>query len=63
MDVFKITFLLYIVQEHLFSTVPRSLLVFSYVFQSLSLVYLPNEPHLVPVLGLTIKKLRQITCS
>lgn len=56
MDVFKIAFLLY----KKISTVPRSLLVFSYVFQSLSLVYLPNEPHLVPVLGLTRKKLRKI---
>ena len=37
------------------STVPRFLLVLSYVFQSLSLVYLPNGPHLVPVLGLTTK--------
>lgn len=56
MDVFKITFLLY----KKISTVPRSLLVFSYVFQSLSLAYLPNEQHLAPVLGLTRKNLRKI---
>ena len=43
------------------STVPRSLLVLSYVFQSLSLVYLPNGPHLVQVLGLTTKIFRQIS--
>lgn len=57
MDIFKIAFLLY--KKN--STVPRSLLVLSYVFQSLSLAYLPNGPHLVQVLGLTIKILRQIS--
>lgn len=56
LDVFKITLLLY----YKISTAPRFLLVLSYVFQSLSLVYLPNGPHSVRVLELTINNLRQI---
>ena len=47
-----------LILEKNFITVPGFLLVLSCVFQNPSLVYPPNEPHLVQALELTKKSLK-----